>query len=60
MANQQCSFDDAIAATREWEQYRDNWIASLLAAKQTKPSIEQIASIRDIWMEGFLSGRLSK
>ena len=60
MPQNQLSIEDAIAAIREWEIYRDNWLASLAQAKQPKPTSEQLSALRETWGEGFLIGRLSK
>jgi hypothetical protein len=56
----QLEIGDAIAAMKDWQLYLDTWLADLRKAKQPTPTDEQIQSLREVWGEGYLIGRLSK
>lgn len=56
----QFEFGDINEAVKDWGIYCDEWIASLRRAKQAEPSKEQLASLREIFLEAYLIGRTSK
>ena len=56
----QYEFGDVNESVKDWETYRDEWIGALRKARQPEPSVEQIASLREVFIEAYLIGRTSK
>ena len=51
---------EITVAISEWEKYLTSWLSALANARQPEPTTEQIKTLREIWLEGFLLGRKSK
>lgn len=56
----QYEFGDINEAVKDWESYRDEWLAALRKAKQPEPSPDQLSSLREVFIEAYLIGRTSK